>query len=46
MNDWLLLLLPLALAVGVWVWERWLRDERPSPSFRPWTVRLKPKQKK
>lgn len=27
-------------------WVRWREKQKPSPSFKPWEVRLKPKQKK
>lgn len=39
----LLLLLLIAYLLAMW----WLRQrEKPGPSFRPWYVRLKPRQKK
>lgn len=46
MSDWLLFLIPLAAfaAVVVWDWQRKPKDL--GPSFRPWYVRLKPRQKK
>jgi hypothetical protein len=44
-SEALLFLIPLAAFVALWVWER-RRKKAPGPSFRPWTVRLLPRQKK